>query len=117
MDRTLRVLSKDTAWMILEELGKGNKTPTELASKFDMSVANVDNFLSKLEDKRIVKRVKKIRKGRGRPFTEYALEEKGPIFILMPAEGKRYYIEGSEEAAKALADIVKKHKGGLIKNE
>ena len=115
MDRILKVLGKDTAWMILEELGRGNRTPTELASKFDMSVANIDNFLSKLEDKRIVKRVKKIRKGRGRPFTEYALEEKGPIFILIPSKGKRYYIEGSEHAVKAVSEVVKKNKGGSIK--
>ena len=51
MKPVLRILNKETVWMILEELSKGPKTPTELAKKFDMSIANINNFISRLHNR------------------------------------------------------------------
>lgn len=109
-ERILKVLGKETAWLILEHLGKSNTTPTELAKKLDMSVANIDNFMSKLEDLGVVKKVKKIRKGRGRPFTEYSLD-KAPVFIIIPSTGKRICLQGSEDIIKQVEELAKKNKG------
>lgn len=113
MERVLKTLGKDTVWLILEELSKGNATPTGLAKKFDMSVANVDNFMSRLMDLGIVKKVKKIKKGRGRPFTEYSLDS-GPVFIIMPSIGKKASIDSNEGLLKEIKDIIKKNKGEYI---
>lgn len=113
MERILKTLGKDTAWLILEELSKGNTTPTDLAKKLDMSVANIDNFMSKLSDLGIVKKGKKIKKGRGRPFTEYILD-KGPIFIIIPQIGKKISLEANDELIKELKELIKKNKGEYI---
>ncbi|MBW2991588.1 transcriptional regulator [Candidatus Woesearchaeota archaeon] len=112
-ERILRVLGKDTVWLILEQLGKGNTTPTELAKKLDMSVANIDNFMSKLEDLGIVKKVKKIRKGRGRPFTEYSLD-KAPVFIIIPSKGKKICLKGDEYVIKEVEELAKRNKGETL---
>lgn len=112
-ERILKVLGKETAWLILEQLGKSNTTPTELAKTLDMSVANIDNFMSKLEDLGIVKKVKKIRKGRGRPFTEYSLD-KAPVFIIVPSIGKKICLEGNEDVIKQVEELAKKNKGEQI---
>ena len=108
-----KILSKDTVWLILEELSRGNKTPTELAEKFQMSVANVDNFLARLEDKQIVRRVKKIKKGRGRPFTEYAID-KCPIIVMMPSLGKKVLLEVDQKIIDELNEFIRKNNGEQI---
>ncbi len=113
MERVLKTLGKDTVWLILDELSKGNATPTELAKKFDMSVANIDNFMSRLMDLGIVKKTKKIKKGRGRPFTEYSLDQ-GPVFIIIPSIGKKVSLNASEEVLKEIKELVKKNKGEYI---
>lgn len=110
MDRTLKLLGKDTVWLILEELGKGNRTPTQLADKFRMSIANVNNFLEKLEDKRIVRRVKQIKGARGRPFTEYALDH-APVFVLIPSKGKRVMINDTDEVLNEIEKLKKDNNG------
>ena len=108
-----KILSKDTVWLILEELARGNKTPTELAEKFQMSVANVDNFLARLEDKQIVKRTKKIKKGRGRPFTEYALD-RCPVIVMIPSQGKKVLLELNDADLNELNEFVRKNNGEQI---
>lgn len=113
MERVLKTFGKDTVWLILEELSKGNATPTDLAKKFDMSIANIDNFMSKLADLSIVKKTRKIKKGRGRPFTEYSLD-KGPIFIIIPQIGKKISLEANDEVIKELKELIKKNKGEYI---
>lgn len=112
-ERILKVLGKETAWLILEHLGKGNATPTDLAKKLDMSVANIDNFMSKLADLGIVKKVKKIRKGRGRPFTEYSLD-KAPIFIIIPSIGKKICLQGDNDIIEQIEELSKKYRGEIL---
>lgn len=113
-ERILKVLGKETAWLILEQLGRSNSTPSELAKKMDMSVANIDNFMSKLEDLGIVKKVKKIRKGRGRPFTEYSLD-KAPVFIIIPSTGKKICLQGDDDVIKQVEELVKKNRGETLR--
>ena len=110
----MRVLGKETVWLILQELSKKNMTPTEMSEKFDMSIANINNFLAKLEEYQIVRRVKKIKGGRGRPFTEYSLDL-GPIFILLPSVGKKIKIDYDAAVVKEIEELAKKHKGELLK--
>jgi len=108
-----KILTKDTVWLILEELSRGNRTPTEMAEKLDMSVANIDNFLARLEDKQIVKRVKKVRKGRGRPFTEYALD-RCPVVVMIPAQGKKVLLELNNNDLEELNEFIRKNNGEMI---
>lgn len=113
MNPVLRILNNETVWMILEELSKSPKTPPDLAKRFDMSIANVNNFISRLFDLEVIKKVKKIRSGRGRPFTQYAMN-KNQVFIIMPSQGKKYYIENGDIAINEIKEIIKRNKGELI---
>ena len=113
MHKLLKIVSKETVWLILDELSHKNQTPTDIAKKLEMSGANIDKFLELLEEVGIVKKVRKIKKGPGRPFTEYGLGN-GPIFIVDFSNGKKCVLQNNEELSKEINVIIKKYKGEQI---
>ncbi len=113
MHKLLKILSKETVWLILDELSSRNLTPTDLSKKLDMSVANVDKFMDLLEEAGIVVKNKKIRKGPGRPFTEYALA-KGQVFIVDFGSGKKTILPYNEKLSEDVNSLIKKYRGENI---
>lgn len=90
---------KKTNWAIVEELSKKDQTPTELAKKLNMSVANADHYLSILGKNSIVKKISRIKTNKkGRPFNLYSLD-KGFIYIVevIPKESKQIFLEAAED--------------------
>ncbi len=113
MNKLIKILNKETAWLILDELRQKNQSPSDLAKKLDMSVANVDKFIEMLVDAEIVNKTKKIKKGPGRPFSEYGLAQ-GFILIVNFADGQKQVIPNTDKASEDIATLVKKHKGETL---
>lgn len=85
-----------TKWRIIEELSKGNKTPTELAKKLKISLPSIHAQLTGLEKEKIIKKVGKI-KGKTRPYAEYSIEEGFVYFIkALPSETEQKFLAVDE---------------------
>lgn len=81
-----------TEWKVVKQLVKKEGSPTELAKKLNFSIQNVDSLLKKLEQKKLV--IKKIKKGKTRPFTVYSLG-KGFVYFIeaVPGKAERKFLE------------------------
>ncbi len=90
---------KKTNWKLIKKLSEKEQTPTELAKNLNMSIANVDHYLSILERNKIVKKISKVKTNKkGRPFNLYGLD-KGFIYVIeaIPKESKKIFLEATED--------------------
>jgi len=113
MHKILKIISKETVWLILEQLSQNNQTPTDLAKNLDMSVANIDKFMDLLEEVGIVVKVKKLKKGPGRPFTVYGLAN-GPIFIVDFRNGRKCILPYDDKLAEEIKSLLERYNGENI---
>ncbi len=85
-----------TRWRLIEELSKGNKTPSELAKKLRITPPSIHSQLKSMQAERLVKRVGEI-KGKTRPYAEYSIGA-GFVYFLkaLPNETQQGFIECDE---------------------
>ena len=81
-----------TKWRIIEELSKGNKTPTELAKKLRITLPSIHAQLKMLEQEKLVKKIGEI-KGKTRPYAEYSIGDGFIYFIkVLPNETEQRFL-------------------------
>jgi len=85
-----------TKCRIIEELSKGNKTPTQLAKKLKITLPSIHAQLKALEQEKLVKKVGEI-KGKTRPYAEYSIEN-GFIYFMkaLPNETEQRFLQIDE---------------------
>lgn len=85
-----------TQWKIVKELSKGNRTQSELAKTFKMSLPSIHMQLKSLEREKLVKKVGEI-KGKTRPYAEYSIGN-GFIYFMkvLPNEAEQTFLEIDE---------------------
>jgi len=93
----LEVISSGARWRVIQALAKRDSTPSELAKKFETSIANITQQLSKLESEGLVKRAGVKRQGVGRPFTRYSLD-RGFVLLIgaIPGKAEKVLLEADE---------------------
>lgn len=81
-----------TKWRIIQELSKGNKTPTELAKKIKITMPSIHAQLKEMQQEGMVKKVGEI-KGKTRPYAEYSIEEGFVYFVrALPNEAEQIFL-------------------------
>ena len=82
-----------TKWMIINELSKQERTPTELAKKLKITLPSVHLQLKNLQTEGLVKKIENI-SGKTRSYSRYSLGEGFVYFIkALPNETERRFLE------------------------
>ena len=82
-----------TKWMIINELSKQERTPTELAKKLKITLPSVHLQLKDLQREGLVKKIENI-KGKTRPYSGYSLGNGFIYFIkALPSEIDQRFLE------------------------
>lgn len=82
-----------TQWKIIEELSKGNKTPTELATALKIKPPSIHLQLKQLEQKKLIE-ITGRKKGKTRPYYEYSLGTGFIYFIkALPNETEQKFMK------------------------
>lgn len=91
----MEIMSK-TGWRIIEELSKGDKSPTEIARIMKISIPAVHMQLAELERKGLIKKIDAV-KGKTRPYQQYSIGD-GFLFFMkaMPHETEKKFIAADE---------------------
>lgn len=82
-----------TQWKIIEELAKGNKTPTELAAALRIKPPSIHLQLKQLEQNKLIQTAGQ-KKGKTRPYCEYSIG-KGFIYFAkaLPNETEQKFMK------------------------
>ena len=85
----------DTQWRIIEELSKGDKTPTELPRALGITMPSIHVQLKELLGKKLILKTED-EKGKTRPYTKYSLG-KGFAYITfaVPGKAERMFVDTS----------------------
>ena len=82
-----------TKWMIISELSKQERTPTELAKKLKITLPSVHLQLKDLQREGLVKKIENV-KGKTRPYSGYSLGNGFIYFIkALPNEIDQRFLE------------------------
>lgn len=85
----------ETKWVIIKELSKGNKTPTELAKKIKITLPSIHAQLKELKQEKLVKKVGEI-KGKTRPYAEYSINSFVYFIKALPNETEQRFLQIDE---------------------